>query len=49
MKAQLWKELKVKTNDVLVFPGWLNHRTQPNTTDTERIVMTYNINGNPFI
>lgn len=48
-ESQLWKELKVKTNDVLVFPGWLNHRTQPNMTDTERIVMTYNIDGNPFI
>jgi hypothetical protein len=48
-ESQLWKELKVKTNDVLVFHGWLNHRTQPNMTDTERIVMTYNINGNPFI
>lgn len=48
-ESQLWKEVKVKTNDVLIFPGWLNHRTQINETDTDRIVMTYNINGNSFI
>jgi uncharacterized protein (TIGR02466 family) len=45
----LWREVSVKTNDVLFFPGWLNHRTQENTTDQERIVMTYNINANPTL
>jgi len=32
-----------ETNDVLIFPGWLKHRVQPNNTDTDRIVMTFNI------
>jgi uncharacterized protein (TIGR02466 family) len=45
----LWREVPVKTNDVLFFPGWLNHRTQENTTDQERIVMTYNIDANPTL
>jgi len=35
--------LPVETNDVLIFPGWLKHRVQPNNTNEERIVMTFNI------
>lgn len=38
-----YKELECNTNDVIIFPGWLVHRTQPNKTDQERIVMTFNI------
>lgn len=38
-----YKELSVQTGDVLVFPGWLKHRVQPNNTDKERIVLTINI------
>ena len=45
----LWKEVPVKTGDVLFFPGWINHRTQENTTNEERIVMTYNIDANPTL
>lgn len=45
LDKNLWKEVEVETNDVLIFPGWLNHRTQENQTDQERIVMTYNINA----
>jgi uncharacterized protein (TIGR02466 family) len=45
IEKNLWKEVKIKSNDVLIFPGWLNHRTQPNLSNEERIVMTYNINA----
>jgi uncharacterized protein (TIGR02466 family) len=41
----LWKEVQVSTNDILIFPGWLNHRTQENKTNEDRIVLTYNVNG----
>jgi hypothetical protein len=43
-----WQEIPVQTNDVLLFPGWLNHKTQPNNsaeyTDdgNKRIVFTLN-------
>lgn len=39
----MYKELPVTTNDVLIFPGWLKHRVQPNNTDQERLVLTVNI------
>lgn len=42
-EQQLWKAVPCTTNDILVFPGWLKHRTQPSCSDTDRIVMTLNI------
>jgi hypothetical protein len=42
-EMSLYKEIQVKTNDVVIFPGWLKHRVQPSQTDEERIVMTFNI------
>lgn len=42
-ETSLYSEVKVSTNDVLIFPGWLKHRVQANQTDRERIVMTFNI------
>lgn len=38
-----WREVPVKTGDVLFFPGWLYHMTQPNLVNDNRIVATYNI------
>ena len=38
-----YTSVQVQTNDVLIFPGWLKHKVQPNETDQERIVMTFNI------
>tara|TARA_B100001250_G_C19561388_1_gene683458 strand:+ start:73 stop:801 length:729 start_codon:yes stop_codon:yes gene_type:complete len=38
-----WATIDVKTNDVLFFPGWLLHRTQPNLVDEGRYVMSLNI------
>lgn len=31
-----------KQNEVLIFPGWLKHRTEKNETNDDRIVMTMN-------
>ena len=42
-ELQLWKPVPCETNDVLIFPGWLKHRTQPNLQNKKRIVMTLNI------
>ena len=42
-ELSLYKEVQVQTNDVVIFPGWLKHRVQPNNTDDERLVMTINI------
>lgn len=39
----LFVEVPVEQNDVLIFPGWLKHRVQPSRTDEERIVLTINI------
>jgi hypothetical protein len=38
-----WQELKVEQNDVVLFPGWLTHKTQPNANvNSNRIVFTVN-------
>jgi hypothetical protein len=42
-EKELWKEVPAVTGDILIFPGWLKHRTQPNITDDDRIVMTVNV------
>jgi uncharacterized protein (TIGR02466 family) len=39
----LYKEIPVTTNDVIIFPGWLRHRVQPNQSHENRFVMTFNI------
>lgn len=38
-----YREVLCETNDVLIFPGWLKHRTQTCNVDDERIVITFNI------
>jgi uncharacterized protein (TIGR02466 family) len=38
-----WKTIQVKTGDVLMFPGWIRHRTQPSNSDEKRWVLTTNI------
>lgn len=37
-----WHEVKVKTNDILLFPGWLNHRSQPNKNIEDRYIISAN-------
>ena len=47
-EKEIWKEVKCPTGTVLIFPGWLNHRSQVNNVGGERMVMTYNINSRLF-
>jgi len=44
--TDLWVPIPCKTNDILIFPGWLKHRVQPNNSEEERIVLTINV-GSP--
>jgi hypothetical protein len=39
-----WRTMPAKTGDVLMFPGWLRHRTEPNKSKEKRWVLTTNIN-----
>jgi hypothetical protein len=40
-----WIEVPVQTGDVIIFPGWLLHRSQKNNSDSNRMVMSFNLNG----
>lgn len=33
---------KVQTNDLIIFPGWLPHKMEYHTADTERITIAFN-------
>mgnify|MGYP003333825085 FL=1 len=41
--AHLWRQIPTISGDVLVFPGWLIHKTQPNLSDQDRWVLTTNL------
>jgi hypothetical protein len=41
--SHLWRQIPTISGDVLIFPGWLNHRTQPNLSDENRWVLTTNL------
>jgi uncharacterized protein (TIGR02466 family) len=38
-----WETIPAITGDVLLFPGWIRHKTQPNLIDKERWVLTTNL------
>jgi uncharacterized protein (TIGR02466 family) len=40
-----WGRIEVQTGDVLFFPGWLTHKTEPNKVDTPRYVMSVNMSA----
>ena len=42
-KNSEWVEVPAKTGDVFIFPAWLRHRVQPNTSNERRWVLTTNI------
>lgn len=42
-ETYFFKEVPVKTNDVLIFPGWLKHRVNPSKSREDRYVITFNI------
>jgi ectoine hydroxylase-related dioxygenase (phytanoyl-CoA dioxygenase family) len=37
-----WKAVPTVTGDVVLFPGWLKHRTQKNKSNENRWVLTTN-------
>ena len=39
----IWGTIEVETNDVLFFPGWLTHKTELNSTDNPRYVLSTNL------
>ena len=41
-KSWFWKDVSAVTGDILIFPGWLRHRTHPNNSDINRWVLTTN-------
>jgi uncharacterized protein (TIGR02466 family) len=34
--------LKTKTNDIVIFPGWIDHKTTPNLSNEKRIALVAN-------
>ena len=38
-----WREVPIQSGDVLIFPGWINHRTQKNASYNNRYVISFNI------
>ena len=44
-KHDYFQPVTATTVDVVIFPGWLSHRVQPNQSDDIRVVMSINING----
>jgi ectoine hydroxylase-related dioxygenase (phytanoyl-CoA dioxygenase family) len=41
-KDVTWKELPTVSGDVIIFPGWIEHRTQTNNSSEDRWVITTN-------
>lgn len=35
-------KLEIYSGDLVLFPGWIRHRTEPNYSNNDRIVMSYN-------
>jgi len=35
-----WRPISAEENDVLIFPGWLYHRTQPSQCDLPRVALS---------
>jgi len=45
----MWNEVPSITGDVIVFPAWLQHRTQKNVSGQNRWVLTTNFYGSPML
>lgn len=39
---EFWYPIDVKAGDIVFFPGWLQHKTEPNNSDENRYVMSIN-------
>ena len=38
-----WSSINVETGDVVFFPGWVNHKTEKNSSKENRFVMSWNV------
>ena len=43
-----WRIIPVEQNDILIFPGWLEHKTEPSKAIGRRICLTLNYNFKPM-
>lgn len=43
IEQKIESNIKIKTGDLILFPGWIRHKTQENYSYTDRIVMSFNI------
>ena len=43
-----WRDVPIQTGDVIVFPGWMMHRTGKNESDSDRLTINTNIKANPY-
>ena len=43
MNIQPWRLIPVNEGDVIFFPGWLRHKTEPSESDERRLTLTFNI------
>jgi len=41
--SYIWQSVEVKTGDLLIFPGWLLHKTEVNKSKEDRYVISWNI------
>ena len=39
----LWKSIKIKENDLIIFPGHMKHKTEKNYSQVERISINFNL------
>lgn len=42
---QLWQPLAVEQGSVVIFPGWMLHRSQANSSDKNRYTASFNVIG----
>ena len=43
MNVDPWRRINVSQGDVIFFPGWLRHKTEPNYTTGRRLILSMNI------
>ena len=43
MNVEPWRRIDVSQGDVIFFPGWLRHKTEPNYTNERRLILSMNI------
>jgi uncharacterized protein (TIGR02466 family) len=43
VKYPMAEELKVKSGDLIMFPGYIKHSVKPNKTDVPRLILGFNI------